>query len=166
MCMAISAAKGFLTCIYAWGFMYICNMHNIVRPCASLYTCSLACTAENAVYEYAYAHVHMHTVLIVCQASYMKAFTFFLMEAQLLYTSWVEGIHGTWICTCLSPDTQHTFRTQMVHYIYASIWWYSLQPHVAVWGCWDGAYYTVAQCEGKVMCDNNHWMIRQPVQVN
>ena len=59
MGMAISAAKGFLPCIYAWGFMYICNMYiyiyiYIVGPCASLYTCSLACTAKNAVYEYVY----------------------------------------------------------------------------------------------------------------
>ena len=60
----------------------------------------------------------------------------------------------------------------MVHYIFASVWWYSLQPFVAivgsvaVCGCWDGDYYTVAQCEGRAMCGNYHWIIRQPVQVN
>ena len=25
-------------------------------------------------------------------------------------------------------------------------------------------YYTVAQCEAKMMCGNNHWILRKPVQ--
>ena len=29
-----------------------------------------------------------------------------------------------------------------------------------------GNFYTVAQCEAIVLCGNNHWILRQPGQVN
>ena len=123
------------------------------------------------IYIHIYIHMYIHTSCTHIMYTYICKYCMYVRTCiQYIHTH--KCIHTyvrTYIHTYIHTYTHTYIHTYIRTYVRTRIYVLDTQYNTVIEQEIPriGNFYTVTQCEAKVMmCGNNHWLLRQPGQIN